>query len=171
MTRWFWTADEDAALLRLVEARTAWAAIASETGRSHESCRSRRQILERRAVRSREAAAKGLPPPRLQQPWSDADCTTLLRLRDVEHLDFTEIDRVLGRRAGCSGFKYRVLMDMPARPKFVTGERAMVLSAAQIADRDELARLRHHSITAALCGDPLPGRSALDQRNSGAQPS
>lgn len=29
-----------------------------------------------------------------------------------------------------------------------------------------LPEIRHMSLTAALCGDPLPGRSALDQRKT-----
>lgn len=33
-----------------------------------------------------------------------------------------------------------------------------------LADRDRRMSLEHASLTAALCGDPLPGRSALDKR-------
>jgi hypothetical protein len=31
-------------------------------------------------------------------------------------------------------------------------------------DRDRSARLWHHDLTSALCGDPLPGYSALERR-------
>lgn len=35
-----------------------------------------------------------------------------------------------------------------------------------LADRDRRMALEHASLTAALLGDPLPGRSALDKRRS-----
>lgn len=40
----------------------------------------------------------------------------------------------------------------------------IVIPADVLADRDRRAALEPVSITAAVCGDPPPGRSALDQK-------
>lgn len=42
--------------------------------------------------------------------------------------------------------------------------------AEQLADRDARAMAAHHSVTAALLGDPLPGRSALDLKQGSVSP-
>jgi hypothetical protein len=44
--------------------------------------------------------------------------------------------------------------------------RTIAVSAQALADATHRASLEHVSLTAALCGDPLPGRSALDRRRS-----
>lgn len=43
-------------------------------------------------------------------------------------------------------------------------ERAFRAPAEVLAERDRRMALEHASLTAALLGDPLPGRSALDKR-------
>ena len=45
-------------------------------------------------------------------------------------------------------------------------ERRIVVDAGALAERDRRLSKRHSSLTAALCGDPLPGLSALDRRTS-----
>jgi hypothetical protein len=64
---------------------------------------------------------------------------------------------------------------VPRRPPHRTWKEATDFeNAGQHQDdaRAFFAELRargcHTSMTAAFCGDPLPGRSALDQRNAGA---
>jgi hypothetical protein len=47
-------------------------------------------------------------------------------------------------------------------PRFI----GFLASDSEIADRDDRLRLKHSSLTAIVFGDPLPGRSALDLRNS-----
>lgn len=83
--------------------------------------------------------------------WTDADVATLHRMVGEGAL-FRDIDTALGRRPNSSAAKYAEL-----RSKARAAElRAPKPSPAPTAS--------HATLTALIFGDPLPGRSALDQR-------
>lgn len=103
---------------------------------------------------------------RHDNPFTAELTAQLLHLRDVEGLSFPEIDKRLGRKPKSSAIKYAMLKG-PQNPRKAVGERVQADNrpAPQlIADAQARARLQHPTITAAFFGDPLPGRSALDQR-------
>ena len=56
-----------------------------------------------------------------------------------------------------------IIQQAPPSPKPSRAVRNSMLEA----DAELLARIELVGITAGLCGDPLPGRSALDKRNAG----
>lgn len=88
--------------------------------------------------------------------WTPAEDALLLRMRDAEHLPFQEIIRHLNRTRDACKARYALLKK---EPEFV---RAPIDT---IADRDERYQLwLRQPAAAALMGDPLPGRSALDMR-------
>lgn len=88
--------------------------------------------------------------------WTPAEDALLLRMRDAEHLPFQEIIRHLNRTRDACKARYTLLKK---EPELV---RAPINT---IADRDERYQLwLRQPAAAALLGDPLPGRSALDMR-------
>lgn len=97
---------------------------------------------------------------------------TLQRLRRAQAADRTWADKRAARR------KIKPASVSPAytrgfdpRDKISSGHdvfASVAPSAEALAERDRLAMLEPVSLTAALLGDPLPGRSALDKRRAGA---
>lgn len=102
----------------------------------------------------------------LRKAWPKADEEELLRRRDEEHQSFPEIDAAMGRTPRSCRAKYHQLKadPNPRRGMPEPGMRVAVTPAA-LADRDARYRLRMlQPAAAAIMGDPLPGRSALDQK-------
>ena len=102
--------------------------------------------------------------------WTPAEDALLLRMRDVEHLPFQEIIRHLNRTRDACKARYthlnRTRDACKARYTLLKKEPEFVRAPIDtIADRDERYQLwLRQPAAAALLGDPLPGRSALDMR-------
>lgn len=96
--------------------------------------------------------------------WSADEDARLLLLRDDQKLPFRDIDRDLGRSLESSSARYRTLRGLRKTDKKMgrRTERAIVEEATR--QRHDASAREHVSLTAILLGDPLPGRSALDQK-------
>jgi hypothetical protein len=80
-----------------------------------------------------------------------------------------QVNTTRARRAGRE-------VRLPQRPDWMRAKRqnaeplhieqSFRASVEALAERDRRMSLQHTSLTAALQGDPLPGRSALDKRAS-----
>jgi hypothetical protein len=149
-----WTPEQLAMLAPGREAGKSWDDLAIATGHSAQSCRTMLPVLKRRQ-REAEAAAAGESPPRrvIKRTWSHADVRILIHMRVVEKRPFPAIDAALNRPEGSSSSKFHTLRQ--------PGVTVPVVEAKQAAPK---VGLSHTSLTAELCGDPLPGRSALDQK-------
>lgn len=108
----------------------------------------------------------------LTKLWSAEDLQKLRTLADVIDVHtketWAEIGIALGRSlAACKG-KYFWERDRAVRKKAPVGPAVQTWRGRDAAM--ERARMRNarapepQSLTAWLCGDPLPGRSALDQK-------
>jgi hypothetical protein len=102
--------------------------------------------------------------------WSDEEIARLHHMRDVLHLPFQDIGLELGRSREACKIKYNTIEQgrILSCDALDRGERnglRVSVTREALADRDARyqAWLRQ-SPAAALMGDPLPGRSALDQR-------
>jgi len=157
----FWTPDEDAKLLQLKAQRVPHKDIAEAMGRSIKACSIRVTKLNEFA-RDRAAGIE----PRQPRGFTDDEVAELLRMREVERLSFPEIDAALGRRHGVCKAKYRQVRegDSAIVERRLLEPPPIKVPPDRIADRDHRRALSPASITAALFGDPLPGRSALDLR-------
>ncbi|SDD94290.1 hypothetical protein SAMN05216337_1017108 [Bradyrhizobium brasilense] len=148
-----WTDDDRAKLLQLRADGNPWKDIALELGRPVLSCRTIHGNLVRAST----------PLAERKRRWTEAEVAEMIRLREVEHKPWSQIDALLQRPDGGSAQKYEGLR-LPKKPvaPHLTGGR--VNDAAAIADREKRRGLEHPTLTAAFFGDPLPGRSALDKR-------
>lgn len=112
-----------------------------------------------------------------QIPWTEEETARLMRVYRKESAagyrktSWVNIVRAMpGRtRAQCQGkIRYQIHGHLRAQPgKEVRHEsepRARTIPAEVIADAHARSFLSHRSLTSAFCGDPLPGRSALDER-------
>jgi hypothetical protein len=156
-----WTPDQLALLDQMAaDGKSSWDEIGEacgHTGPSAQSTYCRRRHLA-------EAVGNAMPRKDGRKPWSQVEIAEMVHLRDVEKLTFWEIDARLGRKKGSSNSKYHMVdCATPLHGPAEAGANIKI-TPAQLADRDARKRLEHSSLTAAFCGDPLPGRSALDQR-------
>lgn len=102
---------------------------------------------------------------RVTGPWTDEECATLFHLRDVKHWSFTRIDDHLLRSRGNAAGKYQSLKKHAAKE---AGEAPADKAPAHVLIERAVRRaLAPRDLTAAVFGDPLPGRSALDRRLAG----
>lgn len=109
----------------------------------------------------------------LSRPWPKDEVARLVHMRDVLHMSFQDIGRDFGRSIAACESKYNVFKKEWA-PRHDSGWAGNSIKATPeaIADRDARYQLwLQQPAAAALMGDPLPGRSALDQRERGAQQS
>lgn len=99
--------------------------------------------------------------------WLAADVTQLMRLRDVDGLSFPQISELFpGRtRKDCANKYYleqaKQNNTAAVRTPVYRRSRSEIVAALQAPGR----LVEHETLTAAFFGDPLPGRSALDQRS------
>lgn len=142
-------------LLQMVADGKSWTEIGESCGHAADSCST---TYHRRKKQ----------PPRKDghQLWCAEDKARLKHMRGVLHMSFQDIGRELGRTAASCNTKYLVMRDEPD-PRHGYPELGMRVSVtpAALADRD--ARYQawlQQPAAAALMGDPLPGRSALDMR-------
>ena len=99
---------------------------------------------------------------RTQIPWTPEDIEQLRHLRDVERKSFTEIAKIMGRPSGTLSSKHMCLR---------TGNKGnrVELNTISIPEetREEWRRrqaISYRNLTAAFCGDPPIGYSALCKR-------
>lgn len=102
---------------------------------------------------------------RITGPWTDEECAALLHLRDEKHCSFTRIDDHLLRSRGNAAGKYQSLKKLAAKD---AGQTPSDKAPAEVlAERATRRALSPRDLTAAVFGDPLPGRSALDRMLAG----
>lgn len=87
--------------------------------------------------------------------WTEADIAELKRLHALGYTT-----------RGIADAMGRTLAAVATKKGKVIGPKVAPYSAptATIREWRKVQNLQHSSITAMLCGDPLPGRSALDRR-------
>lgn len=86
--------------------------------------------------------------------WTDEEWATLQRMR-ADGASWAEVDKALGRPPRCS------------RSKWENEQGKIRVRAARAARAIQPACPEHTSLTSQFCGDPLPGRSALDRKRAG----
>jgi hypothetical protein len=110
--------------------------------------------------------------------WTTFEDRLLLLLRRDEKKSWAFIEQAFPRRTGAALINhfYKLLARPPKPaplPVAVHQAAATKPSGRQvsthvlIADAELRSRIALQGLTAGLFGDPLPGRSALDQRNAG----
>lgn len=163
-----WTEEDSLRHMEMMEAGASAAEVGKVLNRSAGSCKvrfnlKRREHQQRVLAQASDAVIPASAPPRhmanYKRPWTTQEMARLRKLREVDRLKWAEIDRLLDRPGGASWQKYRFLPGA-AKSSYVTETKAA------LADRDQRRDLEHTSITSAVFGDPLPGRSALDQMRS-----
>jgi hypothetical protein len=148
-----WTPEQLALLEGLRADGIAWDEIARQCGHTAASCCTTLSMLKRRRKAGAAIACEQEKRVINRRPWSDADVKSLIRMRDVEKRVFAEIDIALNRAEGASAGKWNTLR--------VPG---VTVPVAETKQAPPPVKLYHKTLTAELCGDPLPGRSALDQK-------
>jgi hypothetical protein len=151
------TAEQWELLEQMVAEGKSWTEIGHACGHTANSCSTTYH------VRKQQPARKGA-----HRPWCAEDMARLKHMRGVLHMAFPDIGRELGRTTSACHTKYLVITSglSPLHGPAEAGNSVKVTPAA-IADRN--ARYQAwlvQSPVAALMGDPLPGRSALDQKRS-----
>jgi hypothetical protein len=122
-------------------------------------------MQERNLVR-----AAGDPKPKIMRtPWTEAEVAQLLQLREIDGLSFREIDQEMKRPKGSSCVKYESLR-RPAARSFISKEARVTIDQAAFDAREARKHAEmQRDITQNFFGDPPPGYSALDRKNSGAR--
>jgi hypothetical protein len=156
-----WSADDDARLLQLRQDMVPSAEIAERFGRSAKACLQRINRMKMQAREAEWARQNGRSPKRRMMAFTDLEAAEVLRLRDELHWTFRSIDKHLGRRPGVCCQRYHHLKATSRRSRDLPRQCAPALQAAVVQPPAPM----HRDITAAFFGDPLPGRSALDQRS------
>lgn len=152
-----WTDAQRATLERMHAEGKAMPEIAIACGHTAGSCQTTLSRLKRD-----RALGAALPQRRF---WNAAEIAEMIRLREVEHMLWEDIDRKLGRALGCCCGKYDSLRRAKAQVS-PRGGGGRIDSTEAERDRDARKQLEHPTLTAAHFGDPLPGRSALDRKRS-----
>lgn len=129
--------------------------IAQEIGRSKKALDEK---LARMSRDQRDPKPVGRPTT-----WSKEELKLALTMRSVEKKKWVDIARALGRSVGAVYCK----IDREIHGRKIRSHQASALNmvpAAVEQERRHRLTLSPLTLTAALCGDPLPGRSALEQR-------
>jgi hypothetical protein len=152
-----WTAAERASLTELRAQKLGWDVIAERCGHSSNSC----QSMHSRTITGRRRESKSS-----RRGWSAVDLAEMIRLHEEESEPWAAIDKRLKRPDNASKTKYYALRRAPAPPKPGSDAGAAEAAMRELAVRQSLMPA---SLTAFLCGDPLPGRSALDEKRAAAR--
>lgn len=99
-----------------------------------------------------------------ERPWTPSDLTTLKGLLAKRH-STTEIAAIMGRSVHAVGAKRHAVLRAAGE---ASAQQETLRTAQALAERDHRLSLPPRSLTAAMMGDPEPGRSALDQRGGHA---
>ena len=148
-----WSAEERALLRELHDDNVPVAEIAAQVGRSESMVVAGIAWLARHRERLAGNRARG--------PWLASEDAKILAMRADGESVAAIADEV---RRTVSSVRARLitLQDRARAEEFYAQDRAMKFSTAYFLSSD----IRPASLTAALLGDPLPGRSALDQRRA-----
>jgi hypothetical protein len=163
----FWTEEEVATLQRMRGHGAEPKQIGETLGRTVVSVWRKLKQVRVAAERAEAKVAAGLKARRPLRLWTTEEIDVLHRMRDAGHM-FTDIDRALDRGIGSSATKYGELHPSGAI-KPIAGYDRTGVSHDLLRERYRRMALEHRDLTAAFFGDPLPGRSALDQRRSDAR--
>lgn len=105
----YWTTDQIAVLLRMRERNAPWSEISDAIGRPVSSCKDKLahpgSLTPAVAAKLKQIQVRDVVRPR----WTAETEAELLRLRDVEHLSWIEIDGHFGRMHGSCAHKYKNL--------------------------------------------------------------
>jgi hypothetical protein len=150
-----WSAEDDAVLLQLrMDGFTVESFADLVFGRTVKACLQRVARMKLQQKEANWARGNGREPRRRMTGFTDDEVAEILRLRDELHWTFPSIDEALDRRPGVCCQKYqqvksarRCLHQAPPKP------RPTIIRPTVLPYRD---------LTSAFCGDPPPGRSALD---------
>lgn len=105
-----WTADQKATLVRMCQQNADWKDIAAAVGRTVASCKNKLSHPSRFTDRP-----SGLVRDVVRPRWTAATKAELIRLRDVEKLNWVDIDTHFGRMHGACSHMYNRLMGGVAR--------------------------------------------------------
>lgn len=97
----------------------------------------------------------------MSRPWTPLEYSEAIKL-SRQGLSYTEIGKRIGRSDRSIEAKFRQRDRVP-RHSIIQPVQRVNPSDSALLDRDRRAALKHGSVTALFCGDPLPGYSALDQ--------
>lgn len=154
------TDEQYALLVQMLADGRSWTEIGEACGHSANSCSTTHSRRQKQA-----SAAAQLPSKSKGMPWSAEELARLRYLRDVLRWQFKAIGRDLGRTESSCNTKYVVSTDGPVTHGQLEAGMRVAVTPEALADRDARYQLRmQQSPIAALLGEPLPGRSALDQR-------
>lgn len=148
-----WTPEEFATLEKMHGENHGWPEIAQACGHTKRSCQTTLSRLRRDRL-------IGKTPVTGHFGWSPAQDAEMIHLREIEKLVWSSVDNRLGRSLGSSQSRYSRLLAAAGREVQTRGRP----DPALLRERDSYKRLEHSTLTAAFFGDPLPGRSALDER-------
>lgn len=163
-TRKRWSHEDGVELLAMKAARKTGSEIAAHFGTTALAC-------EKKALKLRQAAeaAESNPGQCVGVRWTPEENSELLR-RGENNERFEDIGRDLKRTRWACKVRYHALKRAAALPPGEVAQPVKRRTAAEVAAAAKVAResqIFHQSLTAAFCGDPLPGRSALDRRLRG----
>jgi hypothetical protein len=96
-----------------------------------------------------------------REPWSAEQIAQLYDLRDNQKLSFNQIGLIMGKTASALNSKYSYAESAVRRHKIST---VNIVPRDCDIDRRHRQSLEPRDLTAAFCGDPLPGYSALERR-------
>lgn len=156
-----WTSAEDAKLAKARRSQgLSWAEVAVEVGRSAAACKERWK-----AVRGADYVPRN-------PKWTAEQDATLLRLHAMG-ATWQEIADATSRTIFAAVGRLKTIQQRATdAPKVGTSgihshERRAAIQRARQAQDEAIRAESYRSVTAYVCGDPLPGRSALDQRREG----
>lgn len=149
-----WKPEEDAVLLNLRRDRIAWADVARKVGRSVHSCWDRYKRI----------APKDRPRYARQKGWTEQEKATLHRMRG-EGKSPKEIAATLGRTVSMVHSMMYYERSFVTRQFKIENTPRVWVPPDREADRDR-RMAAERDITSLFFGDPAPGQSALDKRQS-----
>lgn len=147
-------ADADLIRMRSVE-HQSWIAIALVFGCSKTSCHKRYTTIVPASEQVRISARK---------KWNAEDEATVYRLRYDEKKSLREIAALLNRTTGQIDGKLQRMKTPNRRVHFEQTNSQFIIPARCLIERDRRYAIAPRDLTAAFCGDPLPGYSALERR-------
>lgn len=154
-----WTAPQLTQLVNLRDQdKKDWPIVAAACRHTVASCMTVYYTIKKHAVDTPHRKKE------LRRQWRKGDVTDLVRLHEREGVSLSACDGILQRSPGGCRTKYHSIKH-PRKNVHPSEPGSQIKIAPELAaDRDARQRLEHASLTAAHCGDPLPGRSALDKR-------